>query len=433
MTHYRERKKFPVDLDQVCLPNGLKYAYFDTATRSWPGRNQIRPTFDHHCKLVLPKGSPFSPLLESRSFGAYGSGPSSYEIAASYSSCPNSLNTHEYMAFQYLLSGKRRRWISILTELGSSNLNMSTETTVLLFDYLAHQIGPSEEGQNLGIVQCVFRDASFCEALLRQLKVKLEAIASNWRETHLMEIVITLALRLVAFTISFPDTLSLANMAQNLLSEARQITLKWVRMLRKETRCASDLNNTQNWQPYLLWAALLCKRTYASYQMQAHQDLDRDELSIFIECSATVYDNIPDKNNSLGRVLRSSFIRDLRMMHSLKAQIRQSIERHGEYAILVALQSSWPAARSKSILTIVFETDDWLHIELNDLDAGVEVASYNYVFGTLLINGEPLTVSISNYCNALHDLLTSFDGRGSQQILRAPLFSKSYLEARLAS
>ncbi|KAI1659373.1 hypothetical protein F4813DRAFT_331455 [Daldinia decipiens] len=389
MTHYKERKKFPVDLDQVCLPNGLKLAYFDQATHSWPGRREIHPTFEHHCKLTLPKGSPFSPLLESQSFNAYGNGPTSYEIAASHSSCPSALSIHEYMAFQFLLSGKRRRWMALLAELGSSNLNISTETTVLLFDHLAHQIGPSDKHQAiLGTVHYIFRDTSFCENLLQQLRIKLEAVASNWRETHLMEIVIMLALRVLAFTTPFTDTNYLASKALLLLSEARQVTFQWVRMLRKEMYCASDLSNAQNCQSYLLWAAILCKRTFAIFQMST-EDLNKDELSTFLECSATVYDNIPDNISSLGQIMKNSFVRDLRMMYELKDKIRRSIELHGHDALLATLQVLWPAAESKHIYNVSLQADNWLQVELVD-QHGFEIVSYNYLFGILLVNGQPL-------------------------------------------
>ncbi|KAK6953357.1 hypothetical protein Daesc_005660 [Daldinia eschscholtzii] len=390
MTHYRERKRFPVGLDQVCLPNGLKLAYFDTATRSWPGRREIHPTFEHHCKLKLPRSSPFSSLLESQAFNAYGNGPTSYEIAASHSSCPSTLSIHEHMAFQFLLSGKRRRWMGLLTELGSSNINLSTEATVLLFDHLAHQIGPSERNETLlGVIHYIFRDTSFCEKLLQQLQLRLEAIATNWRETHLMEIIIMLALRIIAFTTPFADMNHVAKNALDLLSHARQITFKWIRMLRKEMYCASDLSNAQNCQSYLLWAALLCKRTFAFLQMTRTGNLDKDELSTFLECSSTVYDNIPDDISSLGQIMRNSFVRDLRMMYDLKDRIRLSIEAHGEGALLSTLQVLWPAAESKCILNISFEADNWLQVDLVGYD-GVEIASYNYLFGILLVNGQPL-------------------------------------------
>ncbi|KAI0003525.1 hypothetical protein F4779DRAFT_621832 [Xylariaceae sp. FL0662B] len=390
MTHW-STKSFPVDLDQVCLPNGLRLAYFDQATQSWPGRKKIRPTFAHHCRLTLPTSSSLSSLLGTPSFEAYGNGPSSYEIMASQYSCPAGLNVHEYMAFQFLSSGKRRRWVNILTELGSSNLNLSTETTVMLLSHLALQIGRSEVGeQRLGTIHCVFRDNSFCNVLLQQVTRKLEGIASNWRETHLMELIIMLTLRLITFASPFEDMSRITKMALDLLSRAREITLQWVKMLRMETYRTDDLKTVQSCQSYLLWAALLCKRTCASHLMTTHR-FEAHELSIFLECSATVYNNIPDNPETLEQIVKNSFIRDLRMVHDLKDQVRQSIERYEASVVLVALQSLWPASQSKSIRGMVFDANDWLQIELDDNNGGeLQVASYNYIFGILLIDGEPL-------------------------------------------
>ncbi|KAI1080316.1 hypothetical protein F5B20DRAFT_589398 [Whalleya microplaca] len=390
-THW-STKKFPIELDQVCLPNGLKLAYFDQATHSWPGRKKVRPTFAHHCKLKFPMSSSFSSLLETPSFEPYSNGPSSYEVMASQYACPAGLSVHEYMAFQFLSSGKRRRWASIITELGSSNLNLSTETTVMLLSHLALQIGRSEVGEELlGTNHCIFRDPLFCKVLLQQVTQKLEGIASNWRETHLMEVLIMLTLRLVTFTAPFEDMSRLTGMALDLLSKAREITLQWVKMLRSETYNTNDVKTVQGCQSYLLWAALLCKRTCASHLMMTTTRFEEHELSIFLECSATIYDNIPDKIETLSPIVRNSFIRDLRMMHNLKDQVQQSIERYGAGVMLVTLQSLWPAAQSKSIRNITFETTNWLQIELDDNnDGGLQVVSYNYVFGILLVDGQPL-------------------------------------------
>ncbi|KAI1501698.1 hypothetical protein F5X99DRAFT_189010 [Biscogniauxia marginata] len=388
MTHWAI-KRFPVELDQVCLPNALRYGYYDQFSKSWPGRKKMRPSFAHHCRLLLPKTSPFAPLLGTQSFAADGNGPTSYEIAASLSTCPQGISTHEYMSFQSLLAGKGRRWITILTELGSSNLNFSTETAVLLLNHLAPQCGP-RSSDHLGIVHCVFRDASFCKVLLQQLTRKLEDISSNWRETHLMEIIIMLSLRLVTFTMSLEDMSLWTRAALGLLSRAREISSRWMRMLREETHKAKDIKTSQNCQSYLLWAALLCKRTYAAY-LATSQEIDEHQLAIFCECSITIFDNIPDDVPTLGHIKMRSFIRDLRMMYDLKVQIHQSIERHGKEAFLAVLNRLWPASESKHIDSMSFRADYGLQLKLDDsYEGGTSTVDYNYMHGILLIDGQLL-------------------------------------------
>ncbi|KAI0593909.1 hypothetical protein F4775DRAFT_607001 [Biscogniauxia sp. FL1348] len=387
MTHWMT-KRFPAELDQVCLPNPLSYRYYDRFSQSWPGCKRIRASFAHHCQLSLPKNSPFAPLLGTHSFSVNGNGPSSYEIVASLSTCPQGISIHEYMSFQSLLSGKARRWITILTELGSSNLNFSTETAVLLLNHLALQCGP-RSADCLGTIHCVFRDASFCKVLLQQLKRKLEDIASNWRETHLMEIIITLSLRLVTFTMSLEGMSLWTRAALNLLSIAREISFQWMRMLREEAYKASDIKTAQNCQSYLLWAALLCKKTYTSY-LVTESEIDEDQLAILCECSATIFDNTPDDIQNLGHIKMCSFIRDLRMMHNLEAQIGLSLARYGKKALCTVLNCLWPASESKHIDSMTLQ-DHWINLQFNGGEDGVtQFVDFNYMHGILLIDGQLL-------------------------------------------
>ena len=135
-THY-SRVRFPVDFDKVCLPNPLCLGYFDLSTQVLTGRQRHTPSFAHHCPINIPETSPFASLGRSSSFRAASNGPTSYQIMATQTKCPAGLNSHEYMAYQSLASGRYRRWLNILTELGSSNLNFSMEATTALVYYLA--------------------------------------------------------------------------------------------------------------------------------------------------------------------------------------------------------------------------------------------------------------------------------------------------------
>lgn len=143
-THYHG-VPLPVDLDQICLPNGLKLGYYDTVTGAWPGRETYRPSFSHHCPIHIPSESPFSILQHLPEFAPDSDGPSSYKVLAWQTLCPPQLNKHEFMAYQNLFSGKHHRWLPILVELGSSNLNFGTEATTTLISQLAVQAGPATE------------------------------------------------------------------------------------------------------------------------------------------------------------------------------------------------------------------------------------------------------------------------------------------------
>jgi hypothetical protein len=108
----------------------------------------------------------------------------------------------EFSACQKLLGGYRRRWPSILVELGSINLNMSSEETTRLICELAVQAGPREDGNKQKVeqrkqqrqqqqqkqqghdewrtVHAVFREEpAFVERLLEQIERRLGHISSN--------------------------------------------------------------------------------------------------------------------------------------------------------------------------------------------------------------------------------------------------------------
>ena len=392
-------KSFPVELDQVCLPNALKLAYYDQGTGSWPTRRRTRrPSFAHHCQLNIPKTSPFFQLTKTKACDVTGDGPTSYEVVASQTSCPQGLSAHEYMAFQSLLSGKRRRWITVLLELGSSNMNLATEAAVNLLNHLALQVGPPDPiNELLGMVHVVFRDPSFSSTLLQQLDRKLDTISSNWRETYLMETIITLLACVVTRTAPYDETANISRQALSTLAKAREHTLEWTRKLRYEMCSLSDQKSAQNCQHYMLSAALLCKRTFFVHLQIPEQHLDKHALATLVECSIVVHDNSPKAMQSVPILVRNSISRDLRMMHELKGHMREALEDYGEESLLSALHRQSFDLDSKHVRNLEFQEGFWLRLEAreeneND-DFEPQIITYNYLHGALLIDGEPLGVS----------------------------------------
>jgi hypothetical protein len=170
--------------------------------------------------LKLPGELPFSSLYSSANFAANSNGPSSYDTITSIAECPSDLTVHEYTAHQSLMSGKNRRWLSILIELGSSNINFSLQDTMILFHHLILQAGPMMERDDLRTVNAVFKDVIFYHKLLDQVEQHIKAISQNWRENYYIETLFTLIIQV--YTLSHKLTLS---RAPSLLIAIRNITL----------------------------------------------------------------------------------------------------------------------------------------------------------------------------------------------------------------
>ncbi|KAF5002203.1 hypothetical protein FDECE_10694, partial [Fusarium decemcellulare] len=342
MTHY-SRMSFPVEWDSgkygVCRPNGLKLAFYDVNSKKWPGRRQ-HLSFLQHVKLQLPNSSPFSQILQDPTFLKNIYGPSSYEIMSTASRCPQGINVHEYLAFQTIASGKARRWLSILTELGSANLNFSNEATMLLLSHITLQCGPSDNAQgSFRLIHAAFRDRNFCEALIEQLTYRLDSLSANWRETYLMETIITITLRLVDFAWAGRQE-EVSKKALILLIRARGTCVRWFKLLRAESYKVTHAETARRFQQYALWAAILCKRTFTPLIYRSIQ-LDDLSLEVYIQSSIMVHDNLVVKLDTLPRLLQHAVIRDMRLSYCLSSIVSESIMRKPDIFRL-SLREMWP-------------------------------------------------------------------------------------------
>lgn len=389
ITHY-SNPTFPVGLEDVCLPCGLKLGYYDVGRNVWPSRQFEKPTFTHHCRLLIPSNSPFSVFNYSpEKFDAAANGPSSYEIISSQTKCPAGLNVHEFMAFQTLASGKTRRWPQIVMELGSSNVNFSTEATTILMSVLALQVGPPHESDPLGPMHRIFRDKSFSERLLEQVDLRLDAISSNWRETNCMETLITFIIKL-----NFLGVGAYQN-AGKLLEKARSTTFKWISVLRLEVQAATDPETFQRCSRYSLLATLLCRRTFAM-RVEDDQTLEPALLQCFIECSITFQHNLPADPSSLPLLWRNALVRDLKMVFRMRHLLRRSLNAN-PIILPLAIASAWPGldeGSMKSALQFEFlpaPNDWWVQIIINvSKQTMQQTVQLHLLEGHLLVNGQPI-------------------------------------------
>ncbi|KAI9771414.1 MAG: hypothetical protein M1839_002804 [Geoglossum umbratile] len=391
-THYAACR-FPVDIHDVCLPNGLKFSYFDTSTKMWPGRQAPKPNFARHCSVPIPANSPFSSLQLLPEFRVDAAGRSSYEIIASQTRCPSELNPHEFMAYQSLFLGNNHRWLSILIELGSSNLNFSTEATASLISRLALQAGPAcaRRDDPLRAIHVVFRDESFCKRLINQIEQRLESMSSNWRETCSMDMLVTLILRLCS--LAFGSTV--VGEASKLLERARAITFKWIGLLQVDIHKATDADISRSCSEYAFWAALLCRRTFATHAESGGM-LRPAALRCFIECSIALQDNMVGDPAALPPLPKGALIRDLKMVYRLRSLLRESLNASPE-SLMSAINTAWPGSegglpRTSSGLSFLPPPNEWwTELTINATPQTLQqTIHYHLLEGHLLVDGQPL-------------------------------------------
>ncbi|KAG9228031.1 hypothetical protein BJ875DRAFT_529478 [Amylocarpus encephaloides] len=384
-THYAN-PRFPVDIEGITLRCGLKLEYFDNGSKSWIGRSIQKLSFRHHCKLILPVDSPFSMFLSMPEFEADSNGPSSYATIASQTKLPPNANIQEYLSYQTLYSRKARRWPQILIELGSTNLNFSTESASLLMNHLALKVGPANGCDPFGVVHGIFRDQLFSGRLLEHLSHRVESISSNYREAVCMEAMTTLTIRLWSLNVT------LSGQAAVLLERIREITLKWINGLRTELQLATNAESSRTFSRYALWAALLCRQTFVIYLDTKH-DLSLVSLTSYIQSSKTLQDNLVSETATLPLLLNSALIRDLKTIHHLRYVLKKSLDEN-PHCLITAICSILPGlgGGTENVFSHhQFEETWWLKIKISaNANRLSQTVHFHILEGILLIEGQPV-------------------------------------------
>ena len=340
VTHY-DYQKFPTTLDKVVLPHGLHHSFYDSTVRVWAEELLREQAFilEHQCRIRRIDASPLLDYITTSSFRPGEGGPPSNEIIASQSECPLAHSVNEFTALQSLFSGHVRRWPVLLTEFGSSNLNFSSEVTMLVFNQLVLEAGPSQSESPLGVVHAVFADSNFTRRLIDLVKEHALSIASNWREIFHMDLLITMTYRLHALSCD-----DISQTAAEAIKILRKYTLSWSNLLRVEITRKKDSDDIQNLSRYALWASLLCRRTYC-IEIGNLGHLDSEALSIFFEASMIMQNNLTGCPKSFPRTLQNSLTRDLKIVHCINHLICKSIDRHPE-CLNEAINTYWPQPSS---------------------------------------------------------------------------------------
>lgn len=383
VSHYKG-PALPASRSQVLLPFGPDLSYYDTVNKRWSSRLPVNLTFAH----LFPLDSSvlgFMNLQGDPDFAANADGRSSYEIITRQNENPVNVTVHEYTTFQSLLSTQATRWLSLLRELGSSNLNFSQEATMHLVSYLALQVGPNPSDNLLRQVHHVFEDPEFCHQLATQVQRILSRICNNWRESFCMDMLLTLILRIVNLG---PE--SVAAEGHRLLHCVRQITSDWAGKIRHEIQSGVSAETAERLSVYGLLSGILCKRTFSAQQDSI---LDSNSLQTFLAASLTIQENVQDPAR-LSSTIRGMLVRDLRISFSLESLLRNSILECPS-AIGSAIETVWPHAinseRTYSYWKIVPRSGGWMESQVTETEFfRPQIVHYHPSDGHLLVDGKPI-------------------------------------------
>ncbi len=400
-THYKlDSANAP--LSHVILPLAAHFKLYDNASELWVEDLRETPTLQHICGVHIPRGLR-STILPARQHPLpVFDGPSSYDVQSNQSECPSEMSVHEFSAYQKVLAGTARRWPNILVEMGSSNLNFSSEETMRVLCQLAIQAGPQLRGEALRKVHIIFEEPAFVESLAEQIQRRLHAILTNWREHSCMELLIILSLRLF--------NLSSGNMkerAEKLLRTARDATLDWIGRLRNEIRTTTAADVAQRTATYGFYAALLCRQTFATYT-ENHQAINAEDLSNWIRASVALQENLTIDVDTLPQRSKSMLIRDMKMAYHIQSLLQDAIASYPS-SVGSAIAESWSNSATDATTTsfcpwtfLKRPHNRWIVATASGTRHGLSLSQtvhYNIIEGHVLVDGKTrgkLPLEISN-------------------------------------
>ncbi|XP_014557348.1 hypothetical protein COCVIDRAFT_97420 [Bipolaris victoriae FI3] len=366
---------FPIALQEIIRTCGLKPRYYDSAGACWTDR-LTKASFWHHFPVKLPPNSPFSTLNLD-----YGTWPTSNQIQASQAKCPQGLGIHEFTAFQGLLVGNHSRWISLLRELGSSNINFSSESTWVIVSRLVFQQGPSyDQTSEYTDIHSPLADNDLSTALLAQIDYRLQGIRRNWREPIQMEILITILLKVI----SLARDSKVLSRAMEILHQARKITDDW----RRELQAIVTQDPTV--LPWIIWASLLCKRTlHTEGQLLGVPE----HLQTYLDASISLHYNLSVEIGGMPCSLQNAIIRDVLFAYENRDLVRRTLLAHPE-TFTASLKAVWHVPGSFECTGLALEDIPdtwWMSLTLrSNAEQVSNFVHFNYLYGTLLIDGKEM-------------------------------------------
>ncbi|KAI5921758.1 hypothetical protein F4810DRAFT_712186 [Camillea tinctor] len=389
-THYKFNP-VTVPMDRVFVPLAARFELFDHDSDIWIHDLNMPLTLQHLCGVYIPRGLKTTILPELEHPPPNMNELSSYEVQANQTYCPSNMSVHEFSAHQKLLAGPTRRWLQILVELGSSNLNLSNEETTRMLSQLVVQAGPSSN-HVLRTAHFVFKEPAFVNRLLQLIQTRIDAIRTNWREHNCMDLLITLSLRLFELS-SGPTRLS----AEALLESARSATLDWIVKIQKLTRNTTEAKAAHQITAYGFCAALLCRRTFTVYGC-LKKAVGAEDLKVWIRASLALQENMLVGISGLSPASKSMLIRDTKMAYHIRDLLRTAVINHPT-SVSEAICSSWSNASDDGV-AIPFSTweflapphEGWVVATKTATQASfyyTEVVHCNVIEGHLLVNGKP--------------------------------------------
>jgi len=384
VTHRRNRTAIPnVQNDDVCLPNALKYAYFDKSQGACTSVCQSTKDVIRKCMYRMPDGR--SKVLE-RFLHRPPSGPDGIqpnEVIASLSDCPAHFSIDEYKSFGMLPLGRHIIYPNILAQLAAPTVDFTKAETQTLLLQVIQQTG-MQNGTPSRTSHASLTESSFGHAMLNQLEISLRRVAENWESWRAVATFVALAQRILSLTVFA----KVRERSLDFLSEARHISMRWLKRLKDRANTSTDDSQRTELYSRATEIALMCSRTFDVEDDFIDTVLRHPSaISNLLECSIVIQEN-HGTVGSESQMIYNAMLQSWRtMLYRAFPRLRHHILQ-GDMGLHEAVLKNWagfhPAAGVHwNILSEPHE--HWLYIKSGPLSV-----YFDLLTAQLLVDGLPL-------------------------------------------
>ena len=386
ITHRKAIKIANATLDDVCMPNGLHYRYFDQYTDSYTTAfqpdSEIRHKFEYklsndHCSLQK--------FLDPEMDHTW-----SNQILADQYLCPLDFSLDEFRALMSIPAGRKLRWRTMLTQFASPVIDMRKFTTLFFLFQSAFQAGsPSSCGDPRRENHLILKDDAFCTQLLSYVNLALSQIERNSECSKTLSCFARIASRIM----SLNGSPRLVQSTSDFLRRARNVASTWLDEFYKMKQKASSSQQQQAvLRDVILDIALAIISTFDVEEIYIKELTNEDAVFMTYFKALMAIQESTYSNTEHDKYLSIQLDKFRRLAFRVSHNITRSIFDKHNQVLDLAVRWSWSAFYcEQSWERLPHSREHWLSTftAAEDDSASLPV-HFNILTGELLVNGMPL-------------------------------------------
>lgn len=412
-THRRRNYTGRIVEDDVCLPNGLLYHYYDEKAYSFVQSHSRKDVLVDKCMYKLPIESSALQQFLRRESDTTGN-PSPNSVLASQSESPEHLSLEEYKALCSIPIGFNIQWQNILVQLHALTVDLKRVETTLTLLQCAHQAGPNNGQGVIREAHEVVSDAHFASRLLDGLEQMLRKIQGNWQASQALFTLISLACRLHTLGLPGGDE----ERCLHFLSSARATAMHWLGTITEKAQASTIVEERLGFGERAVSVALISSASFFLDQPTLRKLLSSSkDASVFLRCSIVIQEGKRFINDSGGELVSLLYHRWRRISYRSYQDLARRIVDEGDQSLDNTILKSWPAYQARGLWKRVSSVhENWLvNDATNPGAAELLTVHFNLLNGELLVNGVPLGRLPAEY--ERHDMYRTLFGRTTMEVM----------------